>query len=158
RVEPLARVAETGGDRARVAPACGLGLAAGGGVGTVGLPARGPQQAWDVLHPLLVLQPQAVPLVGDRPDVGVYTNDRHRWGRWPAFGGRCDALSLGETGRGLELEHVRLERLHADLARGDERLRRERGRLLPVAGLVARHEHAREVVLGVGDPDARADA
>jgi hypothetical protein len=34
RVEPLARVAEIGGDRDRVATACGLGLAAGGKVGT----------------------------------------------------------------------------------------------------------------------------
>src|SRR5262249_49440119 len=45
RVEPLARVAETGGDRARVASACGLGLAAGGEVGTVELPAPVPHHA-----------------------------------------------------------------------------------------------------------------
>src|SRR5262245_35405192 len=158
RVEHLARVSEAGGNRARGATVGGLGLAAGGEVGTVDLRARVPEQACDVLDALRVLQPQALALVGDRPDVAVSPKDRRRWGRWPAFGGRCDALSLGETGRGLELEHVRLERLHADLARGDERLRRERARLLPVAGLVARHEHARVVVLGVGDPDARADA
>src|SRR5262245_20420451 len=76
RVEPLARVAETGGDRACVATACGRGLAAGGEVGTVELLTRAPQQACDVLHALRVLQAQALPLVGDRPDVALAPEDR----------------------------------------------------------------------------------
>src|SRR5262249_34579696 len=71
RVEPLARVGETGGDRDRVATARGPGLAAGGEVGTVDLLTSVPQEARDVLHAFRVLQPQAFALVGDRPQVAL---------------------------------------------------------------------------------------
>src|SRR5262245_51102597 len=157
RVEPLTRVAEAGGDRARVASACGLGLAAGGEVGTVELRARVTQQAGDVLHALRVLQPQAFPLVSDRPDVAVAPEDRGCRGGRRAFRYGLRARLLAEAGGGSELHHLRFERLHPNLVCGRERLRGERRRALPVAGPVARDEHARVAVLGVRDPDARAD-
>src|SRR5262245_36577424 len=116
RVEHLARVAETGDDLAGDATARGLGLAAGGEVGTVELLTRVPQKAGDVLQALRVLQPETLPVVSDPPDVAVSAKDRRGCGRRPRFGGRRDTLSLDETGRGLEREHVRLERLHPDLA------------------------------------------
>ena len=115
------------------------------------------EQVRDVLQALRVPEADALALVCDRPDVALALEDRGRCGSRRAFRcGRC-ARRLAEAGRGLEIDDVRFERLHPDLARRGERLRGERGRPLAVAGPVPCDEHARVVVLGVRDPDASTD-
>src|SRR5262249_18325981 len=137
RVEHLARVAETGNDRAPVASAGRLDLAAGGQGGPGQLRARAPQQACDVLHALRVLQPEALAIVGDRPDVALAPEYRGRLGSRRAFRSGRRARLLAEAGRGPELHHFRFEQLHADLARRGQGLRREPRRPVSVAWPVA---------------------
>ena len=142
-------------------------------VGDMEFPARGAQERREVVETLGIFEPTQLPLVGQRPVGALVAEDMlYAWRRETGDVGRsvlrpaCGVLRRGRGEAGcwllvagfcpwdgrLETVDLRLEAGHPEVLRGGKRQCEKFLRLLLVARVATRQQHAGVVVLGVRLP------